>query len=421
MPNINIVLFTVLLVGCGTAPASTYDAGMFSDAEVTYGEDAATISDSGSDAGEAGAASPDTGTTIDASSDSGSDAGLPPDAEPPSDAGIDSEMTDGSPADAGVGSEVVDLGVSGNGSCLLTDTNEMWCWGNGTMTPTYVADVIAIEGTCGLGIDRRIVCWNPMLGGAAYDNGPGTPTFGSNVELVGRQVLVGRSDGLVHRFQMPEPTWDPPGTIVEMPALNCAIFNDGALTCWDAVRVGATTNFSNFWNAVEGWQTYDVQDVARRGTFESHTSVVCFAWTGSMPTAGGGSTPGPNIYCATERGTTGSPLFARGSEIEMAGGRACAMTPSAPAGEPAHPAGVYCTADRPAALTESGYWPLNPLPVGDPYMNEYTNVMGTHLSLGLNHACVMQGDNILCWGDNSLGQLGDGTTASSRTPTMVVW
>ena len=45
------------------------------------------------------------------------------------------------------------------------------------------------------------------------------------------------------------------------------------------------------------------------------------------------------------------------------------------------------------------------------------------LALGDNHWCaLMEGDRVLCWGDNSDGELGDGTMDDApETPTQVVW
>lgn len=44
-----------------------------------------------------------------------------------------------------------------------------------------------------------------------------------------------------------------------------------------------------------------------------------------------------------------------------------------------------------------------------------------HLSVGQNHACAVKSDgSVWCWGANSDGQLGDGTTITRGSPTQVV-
>src|SRR5690606_22152231 len=41
------------------------------------------------------------------------------------------------------------------------------------------------------------------------------------------------------------------------------------------------------------------------------------------------------------------------------------------------------------------------------------------LSIGHAHSCALAGDEILCWGLNDNGQLGDGTTTRRETPVVV--
>ncbi len=45
-----------------------------------------------------------------------------------------------------------------------------------------------------------------------------------------------------------------------------------------------------------------------------------------------------------------------------------------------------------------------------------------HLNTGLNHACALLSDrSVMCWGNNSDGQLGDGTTVRSPKPVTVLF
>ncbi len=41
------------------------------------------------------------------------------------------------------------------------------------------------------------------------------------------------------------------------------------------------------------------------------------------------------------------------------------------------------------------------------------------IGTGVNHSCGIKENKIWCWGLNTYGQLGNGTTTDSTTPTMV--
>ncbi|MBZ0116132.1 MAG: hypothetical protein K8H88_04040 [Sandaracinaceae bacterium] len=415
-------LFMLLATGCGEAVAGNdagpgggaEDAALDGGAEVDAGHDA------GPDAGrhDGSVHLPDAGR-FDAGRDAGriSDAGTVPDAAAPFDGGVDAgsdaAVDAGSPVP---GDAIADLGANGNGSCLRTVTDQMWCWGNRLFTtPTYVADAVELRGTCGVALDGHVFCWGPT-GIVDY---PGT-----DASVVGSLAYVARPTGEVRGLGLGSASWSPPVAVASMPAQFCAIHIDGGLTCWDVVDAAVPPSppspaFTDFWAGVSGSATYDAVDVARRGAFSTHNIVVCFAWTGTMPGPGGGT--GPNVYCATERGTSGSSLFHSSTEVETAGGRTCAISPMAwDDGAGHHEPGVYCTSDSPSTFTATGYAPLNPLPSGDA-VGTYTNVLGTDLAVGSNHACIMQGANILCWGQNSYGQLGNGGTSASATPVRLLW
>ena len=415
MTNINVwVVLLALLVGCGGTPVDG-DAGLPSvDTGIWAVDDAGLVLDSETaDSGQDSAVEEDGGVV---------DAGEPADSDVLADGGVDSGT------DGGIGSEdatvpdtdtgtdpsvPVAVDVNGDGSCLLTSSNQMWCWGHGLTTPTYIADAVELSGTCGIAADGAVFCW----GVSGVTHYPGT-----DAAVLG-PFAYAATTGEVRALGLASPSWTPLTNIDSMPAQYCAIHVDGALTCWDLVNAAAPgqpvdLEFSNFWSAVSGSATYDVVDVARRGAFSTDDIVVCYAWTGSMPGPGGGD--GPGVYCATERGTTGSPLIRRGVEVETAGGRTCAVVPEAWFGTEHHPAGTYCLSDRPASLSDTGYWPLNPLP-GDDAVGTYTDIIGTDLAVGADHACVMRDGNILCWGSNARGQLGNGTTTPSTTPVVVAW
>ncbi|HEV7558938.1 MAG TPA: hypothetical protein VGO00_25875 [Kofleriaceae bacterium] len=110
------------------------------------------------------------------------------------------------------------------------------------------------------------------------------------------------------------------------------------------------------------------------------------------------------VQCTDIRGQPPAPPIAELADvIDVIGGIwvTCARTRS---GE------VWCWG--------TGHWRLGSMP------REITWLHGARqLALGDNHWCaLMEGDRVLCWGDNSDGALGDSTMDDAReSPTEVVW
>jgi hypothetical protein len=407
--KLNIVLMMVLVVGCGEGMPVVY-----TDSGVLPG-DAQPTADAQVEVPDAGQADSEVDGGHEVRPDSGADTGGSPDAGV-DDGGVDASSgtpdSGPSPSDAGTDAavavrSVVELGVNGNTSCVLTSTNEMWCWGGGAALPSHVADAVALEGNCGIGLDGRVLCWT-AAGGVTY--AVGAAPYGSDVSVLGVQTYVGRTDGLVHPFNLTSPTYAPATAIDSMPALNCAIDIAGGLRCWD--RVGT---YRNFWTAVDGTATYDATDVARTGTFNSNDFVACFTWTGTMPSSGSTTISGPSVSCSNAVASILTTSWTGATEVDIDGGRTCVLLPTSTSG---HPAGIYCSSSTPSTFT--GPATFNALPAAD-VVGAYTNIVGSSLQLGINHACLVQAGVVMCWGDNSQGQLGNGTTTSTSTPTPMVW
>jgi alpha-tubulin suppressor-like RCC1 family protein len=50
----------------------------------------------------------------------------------------------------------------------------------------------------------------------------------------------------------------------------------------------------------------------------------------------------------------------------------------------------------------------------------FVGVTLTQISAGASHTCaIATGGSLYCWGDNSLGEIGDGTTTQRTLPTLV--
>ena len=367
-------LALLLLVGCATEIPNNVvmgDAGVASDGGLVFG-DSAVLVDTGMVQGT------DAGTTADA-------------VAAPSDAGVDAYVV--SMADAGTDAyvapmpdggytrgDVVALGVNGTTTCALTSTHELWCWGSPlAATPTRQADAVALEGTCAIAVDGHVFCIGSDF--PSSDASIVGPFNGEYVRRADGQVVAGSAH------------WAAPSAVVELPAANCALLSDGSAHCWDW-SPSAFINFVDLGPAT---------DVARAGNTGDTTYRAC------VVTSSG-------VRCDTARGTTGSTLLQHGVEVDIAGGRACAVVPtswSGPddgGGSSFHPAGIYCTSDTPLVVG-TGYYPFNPLPAADA-VGRYTNIVGTDLHVGSSHACILSSGAVMCWGNGSMGQLGGASTSS---------
>ncbi len=376
MKNTMLSFAVLLLVGCATELPNNVmmsDAGFAGDGavlvDVSEGADAGVVPDV------------DAAVVVEGDAFVGQDAGT--DAGPGTDAAV---VVDAfvPPTDAATArGTVTELGVAGNTTCVLTSTHQMWCWGASMATPTRVGDAVALEGNCAIALDGHVFCIGSEF--------PGTD---ATVVAPGGGY-VRRSDGAL---VVGSATWTPPATIDELPLLNCGLLSDGTARCWDWTGP-SLANFVNLGPAT---------DVARAGTIGDMTYRAC------VHTAAG-------IRCDTARGTTGSALLQRGSEVDIAGGRACAVVNASwsgvddGGGSSFHDAGVYCTSDTPLVVS-TGYYPFNPLPAADA-VGTYTNIVGTELHVGTAHACLLHAGQVMCWGDGSHAQLGG--AATTRTPVTV--
>ena len=77
---------------------------------------------------------------------------------------------------------------------------------------------------------------------------------------------------------------------------------------------------------------------------------------------------------------------------------------------------MQCWGDNNVGQLGNGTTVNSTTPAGIVLSNAMLVVAGTY------HSCaVLLGGTVQCWGDNSSGELGDGTTTNALTPTTVAW
>jgi alpha-tubulin suppressor-like RCC1 family protein len=96
--------------------------------------------------------------------------------------------------------------------------------------------------------------------------------------------------------------------------------------------------------------------------------------------------------------------------ISVGENHACAVTA---------PGNVYCWGYNAYGQLGNGSTTTVSPPQGPVHGLSYT---ATAVAAGANHTCsVLSNGSTACWGNNSYGQLGNGTPTSSTTPVTVVW
>ncbi len=306
---------------------------------------------------------------------------------------------------AGLGSGVDAIAAGGASTCALSSTGAVSCWGqnsagqlgNGSTTPSTTplpvtglgSGVTAIAAganfACALSTGGAVSCWG---GNASGQLGNGTATSSSvPVSVTGLGAgVVAIGAGASHA---------------------CAVVAGGALHCWGEnlngqLGDGTTTNRSTPM-AVSGLGS----GVAAVAPGDTHSCAVTLAgavwcWGANQKgQLGDGTTTDRTVPVAVSGLSTGTTAVSTGSSFS------CALTAAGVAqcwGDPSNgrlgrPTSPFAVAPQPVVGAGSAL---------------------TTVAAGVEHACGMTtGDAVVCWGDNSVGQLGDGGTTRSTAPVTV--
>lgn len=287
--------------------------------------------------------------------------------------------------------DVVQISGSTN-TCALTSAGRVFCWGfgflganadgttNDLLTATEVTSLAGVQrlsgayyGHCALMLDQSLRCWGSAStsGNAAEAPTPVTVSGLTVTEILSRatgsqQVYTRLSDGTmrvwgVGNSETPVVLAAPPnGGPISEAANNCYV-SQGKVYCKNAGNNVGQMGLGNTINPAQTWN--EVPGLS------------------NVTSIAGGTTS----YCAT---TASKQL--------------------------------YCWGDN--AFGQLG--------VGspEPFLTSPTLVTGLPavdevVGIGFNNYCayVSQGRNVYCWGNNSNGQIGDGTQVNRYTPVLVTF
>lgn len=270
------------------------------------------------------------------------------------------------------------------GSMMVTDTG-------GTMMGSFRTDgggVYVSAGSasaCARRPDGTVRCWGNNRGALLGDG-----TMITRAEPVPVMGITDATEVSVGQFH------------------SCAVRANGHVMCWGTGRNGQLGNGNNIDSAtpVEVVQLDDAVHVAVGQTFTCAVRragpVVC--WGQNDRGQVGDSTRSERTRPTTVSGADDVVAIAAGLA------HACAVRMNG---------GVLCWGDNANGQLGNG--------VGGAGMAADTPVTVSGLvdavgvAAGLNHACALKQDgSAVCWGSNSAGQLGDGSTTVHNTPTAVM-
>jgi alpha-tubulin suppressor-like RCC1 family protein len=303
-----------------------------------------------------------------------------------------------------LGSGVATVTAGGAHTCAVTSAGAVWCWGSGTagqlgdgnrtnaLTPVSVSGLlsgaVAVTAggshTCALTSAGAVWCWGENEGktGDGWTLWRLTPV-----------AVSGLGSGVV--------------AIDAGGSHTCAVTSAGAVSCWGGNGSGQLG---------DGTSTSQNTPVPVNGLASGVAAVAPGNWhTCAVTDAGAVLCWGWNEYGQVGDGTT-----------------TWRVTPVAVSGLGSGVTAVSASQGHTCALTSGGAaWCWGRNWVGelgdDTTTSRSTPVAVTGLGSGVRavaasrwHTCALTNAGaVLCWGDNSLGELGDGTTTNRHTPVVV--
>jgi alpha-tubulin suppressor-like RCC1 family protein len=311
------------------------------------------------------------------------------------------------------------VAAGGAHTCALTPSGAAYCWGRGesgqlgvpSPTTTCTTDAgpypcsmvpVAVGGgltlaqlagggahTCGLTGDGSAYCWGSNASGQLGDNS--TSARDAPVAVATVLKFASLDAGAQH---------------------TCGLTTDGAAYCWgrnDRGQLGdGTTSNRPVPVAVTGGLTFRL--VAAGGFSIGHTC--------ALTTSGDASCWGDNERGQLGRGT--SDVAAHPTPAPVSGGLTFAVVT---AGLGRHSCGrtaagaAYCWGENSFGALGSGSTTDSPVPVPVSGGLAFVQLIAGGF---IGHTCGLTGSGAAyCWGDNEVGQVGDGTTVDRLAPSAV--
>ncbi len=313
---------------------------------------------------------------------------------------------------SGIAEELKSISAGYNHTCALTLSGGIKCWGlnlsgelgTGNQQPSFVP--IDVEG---LSSEATLVTTG-LSHTCALTTGGGVKCWGSNA-----RGELGDGEGGADQFS-PVPK-DVVGLTSEVEMVSagyhytCALTSGGGVVCWGSNTVGqlgdgTVNNWRSIPEDVPGLEV-GVMNVSAGtgGPGEERNIHTC-----AVTAAGAIFCWGENIHGQAGDGTAGfspapTPVSGQSNEtISMVSGKKhnCLLTETGV---------VKCWGQNSSGQLGNGSYESTSMPTGVTGLNGPTSIIAT----GNDFSCaVAAAGGVKCWGSNEYGQLGDSTTTSSN-------
>jgi alpha-tubulin suppressor-like RCC1 family protein len=296
---------------------------------------------------------------------------------------VDEVLTPASPNVPGVGLRTIEAHTQH--TCGITTSDELYCWGYnwivalGSIDPSGTDEVIAPRQysfggsskaktvdtgalhTCAEDLSGTLWCWGNAFFAAIGDGG------GQPLDYVPPKKVIGFSTGFIQVESGGMDENDSESGASFDNDFSCAIDSAGAAKCWGSDSSGELGN-----RAMANTDTGNAAESTPQQVYGLNKDVV---------------------------------------DLALGGGHACAIQNS----------DLYCWGDNEYGQLGDGTNTDRNAPV----KVDSSNIPGTKtpndVEAGYYHTCVIYNDDsVACWGRNSKGQLGDGSTNNTNKPKMIL-
>lgn len=299
-------------------------------------------------------------------------------------------------------------------SCGLTFDGQAFCWGHnssgqlgdGTTTQRTLATRVSLPAgvslaaisagtyyTCGVATSGDAYCWGDNSGGQLGDGTTTQKTVATRVSLPDGVSLV--------RISASSDYW--PHT--------CGVATSGDAYCW------GTNDSGQLGDGTTTRRTVPTRVPAPSGVAFSEI-VTGSNHTCALTTVGVAACWGQNYSGQLGDGTPSSSMFPiavavssgmRFARIAAGGNTTCGIASTGAA---------YCWGSNSSGQLGDGSTVNRSLPVA---VSPAKDLLVDEIAVGATHACAITTTGVtVCWGDNSMGQLGDGIVLARNAPAFVV-